>query len=85
MILVWHTKYGEVYYSASTDAEYEAACLDMLGSRVKQCYICEGDDHYDDAVKALESKDGPVASRIIEERDGYEYEGVSVEVVKSLL
>lgn len=81
-ILVWRSKYGDVYVAARNNVELERACLCIFKMMDESnFYDYENDPDSDEAVWYKEAKAGSArsAARLIDARRYGEYEQVDFE------
>lgn len=81
-VLVLDEKHGHRYLVANTDDQLHASALKVISERVDRWYVGDEQDEAD-ARKAIATNDGKLAWRILQRRNGAEYEDVSLEVLES--
>lgn len=81
-VLVWHSKYGDVIVSAIDDDELGRAYLYLFDQMDGEGYYNDMDNDWQlTCWQRARQGDADAAEDLLEVRNDYEYEGISIEEV----
>ena len=80
-VLIWESKHGNIIVAARTPEERERAWLYLFKGMDGMGYYSDLGDDEEDAYKGAKEGDADAAQWLLQIRDDYEYERVSVEEV----
>lgn len=81
-ILTWHDDEGDWHYAADTQEQIDESSLKILQERLDNQYLHWPDDAEEIASDILARKDGSAAYNFLRGRTDFEYEGISLDVVR---